>query len=68
MVNEMISEVKVCQKMTLSIKEAAALSGIGENKIRFLADKYDELTIHIGNHVRIKRKKLEELIMKLDYL
>lgn len=54
--------------MTLSIKEAAALSGIGENKIRFLASKYAGLTIHIGNHIRIKRKKLEELVMKLDYL
>ena len=57
-------EIPVWKKITLSFEEAAAYSGIGINKLRFLADQVPELTVHIGNHTRIRRKTLEEYLNK----
>lgn len=59
--------VPVWEKFTLSIKEDAALSGIGEDKIRRICET-ENIALHIGNHVRVKRKEFEKYIMRNDYI
>lgn len=60
--------VPVWEKVTLSIKEAAAWSGIGEDKIRRICEESDKIALHIGNHTRVKRKEFEKYIMRNDYI
>lgn len=60
-------DVPIWEKVTLSIQEAAAYSGIGEKKIRLLCHDAN-FAIHIGNHIRIKRKKLEDYLLESDYI
>ena len=57
--------VPVWEKAALSIEEAAAYTGIGENKLRELT-QYDncEYVIWVGNKRLIKRKKFEEYLDK----
>lgn len=54
--------VPLWHKVTLSFKEARQLTGIGEQRLRALADRVPELAIQIDSKKRIKRQKL------LDYL
>jgi len=61
--NEINLEVPVWQKMNLTIKEAAAYSNIGENRLRELAyDKNCSFVLYVGTKVLIKRIKFEEYI------
>lgn len=56
-------ETPIWKKTTLTIKEAAQLSGIGEKKIRELTEQKNcEFVIFIGTHRRIKRRKFEEYL------
>ena len=57
--------VPIWEKAALSIEEAAAYTGIGENKLRELT-QYDDcgFVLWVGNKRLIKRKKLEEYIDK----
>lgn len=55
--------VPIWEKSTLTIEEAAAYSGIGRNKLRFLTDKEDcPFVLWIGSKRLIKRKLLDEYI------
>ncbi len=57
--------VPIWEKAALSIEEAAAYTGIGENKLRELTQYDDcEYVIWVGNKRLIKRKKFEEYLDK----
>lgn len=56
-------KVPIWEKAALTIEEAAAYTGIGENKLREIT-QYDDcdFVLWIGNKRLLKRKKLEEYI------
>lgn len=57
--------VPVCQKITLTVEEAAALSNIGINKINELArDPRCGFVLYVGKKKLIKRKEFEQFISK----
>ena len=57
--------VPIEQKILLSFNEAAALSGIGINKLRALAkDKNCRWTFRIGCNTMVKRLELEKYILQ----
>ena len=57
--------VPIWEKAALSIEEAAAYTGIGENKLREMTQHNDcNFVLWVGNKRLIKRKKLEEYIDK----
>lgn len=58
------------EKLLLSVEEAAAYSGIGENKIRnYIKDnKYSDFILWIGTHAKIKRAQFEQFICSLNYI
>lgn len=60
--NDLQLEVPIFEKITLSFTEAARYSGIGEKRLRALADRHPELAINIDGRKRLKRKKLEDWI------
>lgn len=52
-----MKEVPIWEKSNLTLEEAAACSGIGINKIRYLTDKDDcDFVLWIGSKRLIKRK------------
>lgn len=55
-------ECPIWEKLTLSFEEAAEYSGIGENKLRLIADKNSDMTIRIGSRTRVKRAELEKFV------
>lgn len=58
--------VPLWEKVTLSLEEATAFSGLGRDKLIELADDPDcEFIIWVGRKRLYKRKKLEEFIEKL---
>lgn len=60
---EAINQPKICEKIYLSIDEAAALFGIGQQKIRELTKiKNNCFTLHVGAKTLIRR------IQFTDYL
>lgn len=63
---EKIEKVPICEKYTLTIKEASEYFGIGDKKLRKLIDenKGAEYIITNGTKYLIKRKKFEEFIDK----
>ena len=55
--------VPIWEKVTISISEAVAYSGIGINKIRELSDRPDcEFVLWIGKRKMIKRRKFDEFL------
>ena len=61
--------VPIHEKVTLTIEEAAAYSGIGVNKIRELAnDPKNRIGLSIGRRMLIKRKEFEKLLTERRYL
>lgn len=62
---EKISEVPIWEKVTLTLEEAAAYSGIGIHKLRQLTDAKNCPFILWNGHKRlIKRKQFDEYIDK----
>lgn len=60
-----MKEVPIWEKSNLTLEEAAAYSGIGINKLRYLTDKDDcDFVLWIGSKRLIKRKKFDEYIEK----
>ena len=56
-------EVEIKDKMTLSIEEAAAYSGIGINKLRELTKSpFCDFVLYVGKKTLIKRVPFEEYI------
>lgn len=62
--------VPIHKKVCLSIEEAAAYFGIGENRLRDIVkeNKHEEFVLWIGNQVRIKRKEFKKYIATLNYI
>ena len=57
-------EVPICQKVTLTIKEAAEYSNIGENKLyRLIAAPRCKFVLYVGRGKRlIKRREFEKFL------
>lgn len=55
-------EIKLCEKMNLTISEAAKYSGIGEKRLREITnDPNCDFVIYVGNRNKlIKRKEFEK--------
>ncbi len=55
--------VPIWEKVAMSIEEAAAYTGIGENKLRELTQSDDcDFVLWVGQKRLIKRKKLEDYL------
>ena len=55
--------VPLCEKWLLSIEEAAAYFGVGQNRLAKLASQDGcKFVVFVGNTKRIKRKKFEEFL------
>lgn len=62
---EQPEQVPISQKMTLTIREAAAYSGIGVNKLYNLLNAPNcPFVLFVGNRRLVKRKLFEDYIMK----
>lgn len=62
-------EVPIWEKINLTLSEAAALFGIGQNQIKILSDEPGcEFVIFKGTHRLIKRKKFEEYLDGINTL
>ena len=58
-------DVPICEKMNLTIEEAAAYSNIGINKIDEMAKAPNcSFVLYIGRKKLIKRKEFEQYIAK----
>ncbi|MBQ9606504.1 MAG: transposase [Lachnospiraceae bacterium] len=61
--NKEEKSVPVWEKVTLTIDEAVAYSGIGKNKIRELTNKpFCSFLLHNGTKRLIKRKEFEKFL------
>lgn len=59
-------EVPIKDKMTLTVDEAAAYSGIGVNKIRELTKSpFCDFVLFVGKKTLIKREMFEEYINRV---
>ena len=59
----MRKEVPIHEKVTLSIEEAAAYSGIGTKKLRELAKSREcNFALYVGQKLMIKRRKFERFL------
>lgn len=56
--------IPIWEKFTLTISEASEYFNLGEKKMRFLADNYNDygFVLQNGNKTLIKRKKFEDFI------
>ncbi len=63
-------KVPIYKKVCLSIEEAAAYFGIGENRLRAIVkdNKHEDFVLWIGNQVRIKRKEFTKYVSTLNYI
>ena len=61
-------EVPIWEKMNLTIEEAAALFGIGQNKLRELVKEQNTYTLDIGTKKMIKRKQFEKFLENVAVL
>ena len=61
----MKKEVPIWKKLTLTLEEASAYSGIGVNKLRTISDEPDcNFVLWNGVKRLIKRKQLDEYLEK----
>ena len=61
-------EVPIWEKMNLTMEEAAALFGIGQNKLRELVKEQNTYTLDIGTKKMIKRKQFEKFLENVTVL
>ena len=61
-------EVPIWEKMNLTIEEAAALFGIGQNELRELVKEQNTYTLDIGTKKMIKRKQFEKFLENVTVL
>ena len=57
-----MKEVPVWEKTTLILEEAAAYTGIGENRLRDITNDEQNLVLWVGTKRLIKRRALEKYI------
>ena len=60
--------VEIHNKVLLSFEEAAKYSGIGENKLRALADSEERPSwiLYNGSHRLVKRVRLEQILLESE--
>ena len=57
--------IPICEKVALTLEEAAEYSNIGIHKLRQISDEKDcDFVLFVGNKCLIKRKKFEEYLNK----
>lgn len=62
---EKLAAVPVYERITLTLEETSALTGIGVGKLRELADDpANDFVVWVGPRRMIKRKNLEEFLLK----
>lgn len=59
--------VPVWIKPLLTLEEASALTGIGINKMRDITNENDDLVLYNGSKRLIKREKLINYLLSIDY-
>lgn len=61
-------ETKPSEKYLLTIEEAAAYFGIGQKKLRKLAEEHShaDFVLKNGANTKIKRKKFEQFLDRTD--
>ena len=57
-----MKEVPVWEKTPLTLEEAAAYTGIGENRLRDITNDEQNLVLWVGTKRLIKRRALEKYI------
>lgn len=63
-IEEKRNAVPLWERVTLTLEEAAAYTGIGVNKLREMSDqKSCDYVMWVGNRRMFKRKKLEEYLI-----
>ena len=68
-VEKMKLDVEIKDKINLTVKEAAAYSNIGENKIReLLKEPNCDFLLNVGTHILIKREKFENYLNKINVI
>ncbi len=62
--------VPVWEKYALTVEEAAEYFGIGKGRIRTLAanNPDSDFLLHIGSHIKIKRKEFEQFMKNIHEL
>lgn len=62
--------IPISEKYTLTVKESSRYFGIGENKLRKLANENSSKNwvIKNGNRILIKRKQLEKILDAQDQI
>lgn len=70
MVEQEVQELKVpvWRKLTLTIREAAEYSGIGEKRLRELCQSHPSFLITVGTKTLIKRIPFEQYIERANAL
>lgn len=65
-----MKQIPVTEKLNLSIKEAAAYTGVGERRLREMCKAPDcDFCLHIGSKkTLIKRKRLEAYLSAHEYI
>ena len=59
------SRVPIWEKALLSLEEAAAYSGIGMKRLRYMTDDPScDYVLWVGNRRRIKRKRFDDYLEK----
>lgn len=62
----MIEKIPICQKVTLTLEEAASYTGIGVNKLRELSNEENcNFVLWNGSRRLLKREKLETYLNKV---
>lgn len=59
----MVEKVPICQKITLTLDEAASYTGIGVNKLREISNSENcDFVLWNGSRRLLKREKLESYL------
>lgn len=59
----MSSDVRICDKPLLTLKEASLYTGLGINKLRELTDVKDcDFVLFVGNKRMLKRERLIQFL------
>ena len=64
----MKSEVKIGEKILLSLDESCLLTGIGKNSMKHIIKTHPEISLSYGQITKIKRQRLEEFLLESTHV
>ena len=64
----MKNEIKISEKMLLSLDEACLLTGIGKNSMKHLVKVHPELALSYGQITKVKRELLEKFLLEATHI